>query len=99
MADWSLDFDAARFVPFGSRQEQREEPIAIFGLDAIRIDFDRERERARKLSSASNGSVNVLIMLHPTLRCVRANNNQPLSAFAPWRIDLGCSLALSRGSA
>jgi hypothetical protein len=38
MADWSLDLDAARFVAVGSRQKQREEAIAIFCLDAIRID-------------------------------------------------------------
>jgi hypothetical protein len=46
MAGSSLEFDAARLVALGSRQEQREEPIAIFRLDAIRIDLDGEGERA-----------------------------------------------------
>src|SRR5512132_1302913 len=50
MAGWSLDLDAVRLVAVGSRQEQREEPIAIFRLDAIRIDLDGKRERAIELA-------------------------------------------------
>src|ERR1700747_3843057 len=46
MAGSSLEFDAARLVALGSRQEQREEPIAIFRLDAIRIDLEGGGERA-----------------------------------------------------
>jgi hypothetical protein len=51
-----------------------------------------------KLSSASNGSVNVVIMLHPTLRCVGAKNNRPWSAFAPLKHRFGMLFGTVKGS-
>src|SRR5437660_2071511 len=46
MESSSFEFDTARLIALGSRQEQREKPIAIFRPDAIRIDLDGEGQRA-----------------------------------------------------
>src|ERR1700730_10466680 len=62
MADCSLDLDAARLVAVGSGQVQGEQPIAIFRLDAFRIDLDRERERAIKVAGHAFAAVDAHVV-------------------------------------
>jgi hypothetical protein len=38
------------FVALGSRQKEGEKTIAVLGADAIRIDVDRQRQRAIELA-------------------------------------------------
>src|SRR5205814_1755649 len=50
MSRFSLDLDAVRLVALGSGQEQGEQAVAVLGLDAIRIDLDRQRQRPIELA-------------------------------------------------
>src|ERR1700748_1864931 len=38
----SVDADGTGLVSLGSRQKHRQDPIAAFGLDAVRVHFNRQ---------------------------------------------------------
>jgi len=48
--DWSPngsgDFDRARLFQFRARYEEREHAIAVLGANAVRVDLDRDGDRA-----------------------------------------------------
>ena len=73
--DWSPngsgDFDRARLFQFRARYEEREHAIAVLGANAVRIDLDRDGDRAVEYAADAFPPMDAGVLLVFALFCRR----------------------------